>query len=296
MAENIKTSSKKKNITKTGSKTKTNSKKTPSKVVKKNTTKKGDKTQVNKVAKTSSIKKSHESIEEVKTNKENNRIIEVTSQVSNDEPIITKVIDKEAVEKRLVAIKKEEKENSIIIGILLFIMIVLFVVGVIYIYDNTKNKSANKDYTQYSDKGNVSYKKNDTSSNNSSSNNTNNENNSVNEEKTPTYENIKTISIKDYENKLNNGEKMIVLVSRKGCGYCTLYEPTFNEVLGQLGYVAYKIDIATFTSKEEYELFESLFNIKGTPTTLVIDNKEIKNSISGNQAKETVIEWLKTNY
>lgn len=288
MAETKKTSSKKNNP-------KSEAKST---VAFKGSSKKASSNKSTKAPKTNSVKKETKEVKDVK-NKETKRVIEVTSQVYKNEPIITKEIDKDKVEKRLETIKKEERKNNIIIGVLIVIMVALFIVGVIYIYDHTKDKDSNKNYAQYENKENIRYNKNNTSSNKDEEkdNNTNTDNKENNhQEEIKDYENIKSISIKDYEKKLNAKEKMIVLISKEGCGFCTLFEPTFNDTLKELDLVAYKIDISKIATNEEYELFNNLFKISGTPTTFIIENKEVKSKLVGNQSKETTLDWLKANY
>ncbi|MGM9834961.1 MAG: thioredoxin family protein [Bacilli bacterium] len=288
---------KKANITKKVVEPKTTNKKTttikkePKTSAKKEVKKVTKKIETNKT--TASQKKVVKKAETKETKKVSNpRVLEVVENIPEIEPIITKEIDKEEVEEKLLAIKKEEKGSNIIISILLIIMVILFIAGVIYIYDYTKKNKENgtSDYTKYSEKGNVSYNKKETDS--TTNNSTDNSENKTE----PTYANLKTITINEYEKKLNNNEKMIVVIARTGCGPCSVYLPTLNEVLDSLKYQAYKIDIASFKTQEENNLFRELFTIKGTPTTVIVNNKEIKYTLIGNQSKEIVTEWIKSNY
>lgn len=182
----------------------------------------------------------------------------------------------------------DSKEDNKAIIFLIGLMIIIFIIGLLYIYDYSKkenqNNNDNKPTVINDEKLNLDEAK--------SVNNV--ENNSKKDSKT-NYENIKEISIKEYQEKLNNNEKMIVLIASKYCGSCSSFEPVFNKSLSLVKLKAYKIDVATLTT-EEKNLFNSLFNITGTPTTFIIENGSQKASIIGYRSKEATTSWLNENY
>ena len=293
--------------TKKTSTKKTNAKNTTSKktstTVKKTTTKKSSdkvaesavKTTKKKVTKTTSEKKTPPK----KLEKENVEIkslepkVEELEEVKDNKPFIEikkEYVDEATTEFVVTNIKQNDElevktPNYKVIIILLILIIVLFICGVVYILDYSKKVGDNKDNTS---KENISYKLEDLDEKL--------EEDSKKEPEEVVYENIEKITIKEYEKKAKNKEKMILLVASKYCGHCAVYEPILNAALKEKELKAYKIDVAEFKTEEERELFDSLLQIKGTPTTFIIENGKSVASITSSTTKENVLKWIEDNY
>lgn len=108
---------------------------------------------------------------------------------------------------------------------------------------------------------------------------------------------LKEINYKDFSKKINNNETFFIEVVQTGCSFCQSYTPKLKSVLEEYKITGYQINI-TEMNDEDYKLFNSAFNIKGTPTTIFItEGKEISvlQRIDGNKDKETIISKLKSN-
>ena len=99
------------------------------------------------------------------------------------------------------------------------------------------------------------------------------------------------------EEKVNNKEDFIFVVSRTGCSHCAEYLPIFENILEDHNLKAYVIDLAKLNTKEK-KYFNETFNITSTPTTVFIKNGEettVLNRIVGSVDRKTVENKLKEN-
>lgn len=101
------------------------------------------------------------------------------------------------------------------------------------------------------------------------------------------YSNIEELTYSDFENKLNDKESFIILISQTYCSHCIDYKPKYNQVLKKNKIIGYEIDLLTLT-EEEYEKIMELTDVTGTPTTLFYNNGiEIEDSrLVGSKSKE----------
>ena len=108
----------------------------------------------------------------------------------------------------------------------------------------------------------------------------------------------KQISIDDYIDLYNEGEKKIVLLSRPTCGYCQIATPILENIIYETGIEINYINSdelgddgnAKLVSSSEY--FNDGF---GTPLLLVIGDGEIKDTVEGLTSKDNYIEFFKKN-
>lgn len=234
-----------------------------------------------KTKKTASITKAKKTIpKEVKEPKK--QILEVT-EVIEEPKKITKddELAKTVILEDLFKIERKNAVNYRLVVYLIAFSVVILIGGFCYIYDFLKEENKPKEsynLDEYFDEnGNL---------------------NKVQEKEVSSsnYQNIKEITIEEYQMRLEHKEKMLVLVASNKCGICKNYEPILNEVLEEKNIRAYKIDIANFTKSEESELFNSLFNITGVPVTFIVENGEIKTSQTGGKSKEITKEFINNNY
>lgn len=211
--------------------------------------------------------------------------VDFQEEYDDERTQIIHVIDEDFLVERTV--EKHEKDNEKGIVVLFIVITFLFLVGLYYIYDYTKDQNANA--PQDVDVLNEEKL-------NEGVNNASNANNNKKDSEEVSYDNIQTISIKDYKQKVAAKEKMIVLVASKYCGSCSVYEPVLDTTLGQVNKKAYKIDVATLETAEELNIFHSLFNLTGTPTVYIIENGEQKAESVGYRSQEATKAWIEENY
>ena len=109
--------------------------------------------------------------------------------------------------------------------------------------------------------------------------------------------NLKSLSYKELNNKLNNKETFFFEVVQDGCSHCANFTPKLKEVLNEYDVIGYQLNL-TNLSEEEYAEFDSKYNVEGTPTTIFIINGEegsVLQRIDGNVSKEKIVSKLKSN-
>lgn len=105
------------------------------------------------------------------------------------------------------------------------------------------------------------------------------------------------ISITELQEKVDNKESFILVISQTNCSHCAEYKPVLKEVLADYDIIAYEIDEKKLSTEENGQL-KNIANISGTPTTVFIVNGEEKNTQSrlvGSANKTKIINRLKAN-
>ena len=112
-------------------------------------------------------------------------------------------------------------------------------------------------------------------------------------------EHLKKISYSELENKMNNREDFILLISNLYCSHCNSFKPKFIEVLNNYNITAYEIDLSTLEPGDREKL-DNKIDFNGTPTTIFIEKgveNDINKRIIGDTTREVIIEKLKNaNY
>lgn len=110
------------------------------------------------------------------------------------------------------------------------------------------------------------------------------------------------IGITEYTTLLNGSEASIVYVARPTCYYCQQQEPIVKELVSKYDLVFHYLNTDKLSSKEMDILYKSdtsLFGKDGsefgTPTTLVVKNGKVVDSLVGLTQKDAFTEFLKTN-
>lgn len=110
------------------------------------------------------------------------------------------------------------------------------------------------------------------------------------------------IGITEYTTLLNDSEASIVYVARPTCYYCQQQEPIVKELVSKYDLVFHYLNTDKLSSKEMDILYKSdtsLFGKDGsefgTPTTLVVKNGKVVDSLVGLTQKDAFTEFLKTN-
>ena len=110
------------------------------------------------------------------------------------------------------------------------------------------------------------------------------------EENTLVYE----INMQQLEEKINNKDTFILVMTQTGCIHCQSYLPTIKKVSREYGVTFYVLNRAKL-SKEEYNRLNNIANISGTPSTIFIVDGEEKttlNRLTGSIEKSRLVEKL----
>ncbi len=83
----------------------------------------------------------------------------------------------------------------------------------------------------------------------------------------------------ELEEKVNNKETFILLLSQTDCSHCAQYKPILKKVLAKHNLYAYELEINKLT-KEETAKLKDIANTSGTPTTIFIENGSETNTSS----------------
>ena len=79
------------------------------------------------------------------------------------------------------------------------------------------------------------------------------------------------LSFDDLNDKLNNKDTFILVITQTNCSHCKEYKPNLKKVLADYDIYAYEIEQDTLTSEERKKL-DKIIEISGTPTTVFIIN------------------------
>jgi len=255
------------------------SKKTKSNVTKKTTTKKAP---VKKVAPKKAVKKEVSKVEvsnEEKLEKtyvfdglEDKNIKEVVNELEKEKVVLDDVVI------------ERHKSNKNIIYILIVLIIVTIGLCTSFVVNEIKEeKAAKANANNIFDKVNANV--------NSGDRKESSELTEVDEKK---YDNIKTISLKEFEDKVLNKEDMNIIVASSTCIHCLTYEPVVDEVLGELGKKIYRINIYAMT-QDDVDTFRMYYEFSGTPIIFTVKDGFIKNELKGTKNKEDFKKWAEEN-
>lgn len=179
---------------------------------------------------------------------------------------------------------------KIILNIIIFILVIVSIIFNIQNYNKIENQEKTiTELKEQIESLNIE---------NESQNTTSNSNDETITYEDTSYSNIKSVDYSNLTKMLNSQKSFILIVTQTTCPHCTEYKPNLNNVLKENNLEAYEIDLLTLT-EEDYNSFQEIFNVSGTPTTIFIENG-LENQIyrySGTKEEDTIIEKLKeANY
>lgn len=99
----------------------------------------------------------------------------------------------------------------------------------------------------------------------------------------------------EFQEKIDNKETFMLIMTRTDCTHCEAFLPTFKKVLYDYDLTGYQIHLDTL-SNEETAYVKGIASINGTPTTIFIkDGEEMSalNRLVGEQSRTKTIERLK---
>jgi thioredoxin-related protein len=105
-----------------------------------------------------------------------------------------------------------------------------------------------------------------------------------------------SIGISDLEEKINNKETFILVITQTDCSHCKQYLPELRKTLKKYNIVAYDLDIKKLDSDGTSTLAKYV-TFQGTPTTIFFTDGEEKttlNRIVGYAAESKIVERLKS--
>lgn len=83
--------------------------------------------------------------------------------------------------------------------------------------------------------------------------------------------------------------KKVVVLKATWCGPCKVYGPVVEEAKPEIEAKGYSVETVDVDDNME---FAQKHNVKGVPTTLVMDGDEVIKTLVGNQSKEKLLEVL----
>lgn len=111
--------------------------------------------------------------------------------------------------------------------------------------------------------------------------------------------NVTYISLDEYVEKIQTDDKFVVVIGNVECSACVRFKPILEEINKNKGTEIFyvQIDNSKWTKEQKEELVtktQELLNveIQGTPTSLIIDNKEAKTVAVGYQEYSDFLEVL----
>lgn len=104
------------------------------------------------------------------------------------------------------------------------------------------------------------------------------------------------ITVKDLENKVENKEDFILVITQTGCSHCKQYLPELDRTLKDMNLEASVLNISDLKEEEKVSLAK-IANFSGTPTTLFFTEgteKTSLNRIVGYASKAKIKERLES--
>lgn len=92
----------------------------------------------------------------------------------------------------------------------------------------------------------------------------------------------------NFDDEVINSDKPVILdFWAEWCGPCKMYSPVIEELSNELT----DVKVGKINIDEEFELSQK-FKVMSIPTTIVIENGEVKNKAVGVQTKAEVLQML----
>ena len=105
------------------------------------------------------------------------------------------------------------------------------------------------------------------------------------------------ISCNEYNEKIQEEKDNLILIARPTCGACTQFIPILEEIVEEYDITINYFDTDALSKSEISEFYGSSDLYKsstfGTPTMLVVNNKEIVEYAIGYKEKAAAVKWLK---
>ena len=107
------------------------------------------------------------------------------------------------------------------------------------------------------------------------------------------------VSLSEYLNLINSGEKKIVLVARPTCGYCEKFSPILKKAKDDMNLEINYIDTDKFSNEDWTTFSNSLAYLNreewGTPLVMIVQNGEVLSVNNGYVDLATIKAFFETN-
>ncbi len=110
------------------------------------------------------------------------------------------------------------------------------------------------------------------------------------------YPSLNSVDYTEYEALINSGSDEVIMLSQTTCSYCGEAKPILNEIASEYDIVINYIELDQMSQEDGTKFMESLDRYAedfGTPLTLVVNNKEVKDELSGLTTKEDYVTFFK---
>lgn len=106
--------------------------------------------------------------------------------------------------------------------------------------------------------------------------------------------NVRTISLREFENKILAKEDINVIVSSNTCYFCMTFEPTVEKVLKDTKKIIYRIDISELEQKD-IDKFREYYAFTITPTIFVVKDGVVVSEKIGTMEEANFKNWAIEN-
>ncbi len=120
----------------------------------------------------------------------------------------------------------------------------------------------------------------------------------------PTYDYLNSITIRNFEDAIKQGEKLVVYIGRPDCSDCIFFEPILRQVVNEYNLfneIQY-LDVKSFrenNSQETWEIFKKKYGFTQTPACIIYENgtyvTQVEWDTSYGLTKQRFMKWLKNN-
>lgn len=103
------------------------------------------------------------------------------------------------------------------------------------------------------------------------------------------------LTFEELQQKVDNKETFILLISQTTCSHCMEYKPILKSVLAKYDITAYVIELDTLSTEDKGRL-KDIANVSGTPNTIFIEEGTEKNTsqrLSGEVTESKLVNRLK---
>lgn len=99
-------------------------------------------------------------------------------------------------------------------------------------------------------------------------------------------------TMKEFNENFNSKERKIIYYASSGCGYCELQKPILESIAEEYELDYYEIDSSKLGAKQRKEILEKLEIEHATPTTVVVENGEVVDTLVGYNEGAAFVQFL----
>ncbi len=92
--------------------------------------------------------------------------------------------------------------------------------------------------------------------------------------------NLIEININELQDKVNNEEDFVLVISQTGCPHCEQYLPELQKTIEKINFKVYLLNLSNIKTESDAKALSLIANISGTPTTLFFKNGKETTSLN----------------